>query len=109
MALVGLVGPSFLSELQSSTNLSRGPGGLSEGGPYLAQTHPPEHPCGDGGYTAVGRLGPTWRCVITILPLLEAGPLPALLSEPTSGRVGLDRVQYARPNGSVRLESTYPP
>jgi len=40
---------------------------------------------------------------------LEAGPLPALLFEPTFGRVGLDRVQYARPNGSVRLESTYPP
>ena len=41
--------------------------------------------------------------------LLEAGPLPALLFEPTFGRVGLDRVQYARPNGSVRLEGTYPP
>jgi len=109
MALVGPVGPSFLSELQSSTNLSRGPGGLSEGGPYLAQTHPPEHPCGDGGYTAVGRLGPTWRCVITILPLLEAGPLPALLSEPTSGRVGLDRVQYARPMAAYAWRVRTPP
>jgi len=45
----------------------------------------------------------------TMTRLLEAGPLPALLFEPTFGRVGLDRVQYARPNGSVRLESTYLP
>ena len=45
----------------------------------------------------------------TMTRLLEAVPLPALLFEPTSGRVGLDRVQYARPNGSVRVESTYPP
>ena len=41
--------------------------------------------------------------------LLEAGPLPALLFEPTSGRVGLDRVQYARPMAAYAWRVRTPP
>ena len=68
-------------------------------------------PLGSGGAERGGAypLKPRILGSNTMTRLLEAGPLPALLFEPTSGRVGLDRVQYARPNGSVRLESTYPP
>ena len=54
MALVGPVGPSFLSELQSSTNFLRGPGGLSEGGPYMIKPYHPSRPKLDNSP------GPSW-------------------------------------------------
>jgi len=78
----GPVGPSFLSGPSGPNEPSVRPRGAERGGPYP--------------------LKPRILGSNTMTRLLEAGPLPALLFEPTSGRVGLDRVQYARPNGSVR-------
>jgi len=90
MALCGSCGPKLsLRALWAQRTFCEAQGGLSGGGPYP--------------------LKPRILGSNTMTRLLEAGPLPALLFEPTFGRVGLDRVQYARPNGSVRLESTYPP
>jgi len=83
MALVGPVGPSFLSGPSGPNEPSVRPRGAERGGPYP--------------------LKPRILGSNTMTRLLEAGPLPALLFEPTFGRVGLDRVQYARPMATYAL------